>query len=93
LSSLDRELHTTGSIRESTLTLSVNFMQLFRVKFGHFDILEDEEVRQGLKAYSNWPTYPQLYVRGELIGGLDIVKVGAYSSQDVFAVSFCVSDV
>lgn len=33
------------------------------------------QVRQGLKTYSNWPTYPQLYVNGELIGGLDIVKV------------------
>lgn len=33
------------------------------------------QVRQGLKTYSNWPTYPQLYVRGELVGGLDIVKV------------------
>lgn len=39
-----------------------------------FNILEDEEVRQGLKTYSDWPTYPQLYVKGELIGGLDIVK-------------------
>ncbi|XP_078499619.1 glutaredoxin-3 isoform X2 [Lissotriton helveticus] len=44
------------------------------VDFETFDILEDEEVRQGLKTYSNWPTFPQLYVKGELIGGLDIVK-------------------
>ncbi|XP_038267076.1 glutaredoxin-3 isoform X1 [Dermochelys coriacea] len=44
------------------------------VDFETFDILEDEEVRQGLKTYSNWPTYPQLYVKGELVGGLDIVK-------------------
>ncbi|XP_039626160.1 glutaredoxin 3 isoform X1 [Polypterus senegalus] len=44
------------------------------IDFDTFDILEDEEVRQGLKTYSNWPTYPQLYVKGELIGGLDIVK-------------------
>ncbi|CAH2322880.1 glutaredoxin-3 [Pelobates cultripes] len=44
------------------------------VDFATFDILEDEEVRQGLKTFSNWPTYPQLYVNGELIGGLDIVK-------------------
>ncbi|XP_036591850.1 glutaredoxin-3 [Trichosurus vulpecula] len=44
------------------------------IDFETFDILEDEEVRQGLKAYSNWPTYPQLYVKGELVGGLDIVK-------------------
>ena len=41
-----------------------------------FDILEDEEVRQGLKEYSNWPTYPQLYLDGELIGGLDVVRFG-----------------
>ncbi|XP_004529649.1 glutaredoxin 3 [Ceratitis capitata] len=39
-----------------------------------FDILNDEEVRQGLKTYSDWPTYPQVYVKGELIGGLDIIK-------------------
>ncbi|XP_063818265.1 glutaredoxin-3 [Pseudophryne corroboree] len=44
------------------------------VQYATFDILEDEEVRQGLKTYSNWPTYPQLYVKGELIGGLDIIK-------------------
>ncbi|XP_013385736.1 glutaredoxin-3-like isoform X2 [Lingula anatina] len=44
------------------------------VKYSTFDILEDEAVRQGLKKYSEWPTYPQLYVNGELIGGLDIVK-------------------
>lgn len=42
--------------------------------FGSFDILSDEQVRQGLKKHSNWPTYPQLYVGGELIGGLDIVQ-------------------
>nr|XP_026655047.1 glutaredoxin-3-like [Zonotrichia albicollis] len=47
------------------------------VDYETFDILEDEEVRQGLKSFSNWPTYPQLYVKGELVGGLDIVKVGA----------------
>jgi glutaredoxin-related protein len=44
------------------------------VSFGHFNILEDEEVRQGLKTYSDWPTYPQVYVKGELVGGLDILK-------------------
>ena len=44
------------------------------VEFETFDILEDDEVRQGLKKFSNWPTFPQLYVKGELIGGLDIIK-------------------
>ncbi|GMF23020.1 unnamed protein product [Phytophthora lilii] len=45
-----------------------------KIQFGTFDILNDDEVRQGLKLFSNWPTYPQLYVAGELVGGLDIVK-------------------
>ncbi|KAL3310988.1 Glutaredoxin 3 [Cichlidogyrus casuarinus] len=45
-----------------------------KIDYGYFDILSDEEVRQGLKTYSNWPTYPQLYHKGELLGGLDIVK-------------------
>ncbi|XP_055633253.1 glutaredoxin 3 [Toxorhynchites rutilus septentrionalis] len=44
------------------------------VAYDTFDILTDEEVRQGLKTYSDWPTYPQVYVKGELIGGLDIIK-------------------
>ncbi|KAK1309300.1 Monothiol glutaredoxin-S17 [Acorus calamus] len=43
------------------------------VTFGHFDILTDDDVRQGLKTFSNWPTYPQLYYKGEFIGGSDIV--------------------
>ncbi|XP_058084322.1 monothiol glutaredoxin-S17 [Magnolia sinica] len=43
------------------------------VSFGSFDILSDDEVRQGLKTFSNWPTYPQLYYKGELVGGCDIV--------------------
>ncbi len=41
--------------------------------FEHFNILEDMEMSEGLKVYSNWPTFPQLYVNGELIGGCDIV--------------------
>ena len=45
-----------------------------QIPIATFDILTDEDVRQGLKVYSDWPTYPQIYVRGELIGGLDILK-------------------
>ncbi|KAJ1676212.1 glutaredoxin, partial [Spiromyces aspiralis] len=52
----------------------INILNENSIKYGYFDILTDEEVRQGLKEYSDWPTYPQLYVNGELIGGLDIVK-------------------
>mmetsp|Transcript_1846 Transcript_1846/g.4331 ORF Transcript_1846/g.4331 Transcript_1846/m.4331 type:complete len:330 (+) Transcript_1846:45-1034(+) len=44
------------------------------IKYDSFDILSDEEVRQGLKEYSNWPTYPQVYAGGKLVGGLDILK-------------------
>eukprot|EP00929_Paragymnodinium_shiwhaense_P112272 TRINITY_DN80532_c0_g1_i1.p1 TRINITY_DN80532_c0_g1~~TRINITY_DN80532_c0_g1_i1.p1 ORF type:complete len:335 (-),score=103.42 TRINITY_DN80532_c0_g1_i1:108-1112(-) len=52
----------------------VALLQENKVSFDTFDILEDEDVRQGLKTYSNWPTFPQLYGHGKLIGGLDIVK-------------------
>ncbi|XP_010165492.1 glutaredoxin-3, partial [Antrostomus carolinensis] len=52
----------------------IEIMNNTGIDYETFDILEDEEVRQGLKTYSNWPTYPQLYVKGELVGGLDIVK-------------------
>ena len=44
------------------------------VTFSHFDILTDESVRQGLKTLNNWPTFPQLIVNGEFVGGLDIVQ-------------------
>jgi Grx4 family monothiol glutaredoxin len=45
-----------------------------KLPYETFDILTDEEVRQGLKTFSNWPTYPQVYAKGNLIGGLDIIK-------------------
>ena len=45
-----------------------------KVDYETFDILQDEDVRQGLKTFSDWPTYPQVYVDGELQGGLDIIK-------------------
>lgn len=43
------------------------------VQFGTFDILSDESVRQGLKTLNNWPTFPQLIIKGEFVGGLDVV--------------------
>lgn len=49
------------------------------VPFSSFDILGDEDVRAGLKTFSDWPTYPQLYAKGDLVGGLDIVKEMAAS--------------
>ena len=43
-------------------------------RFAFVNILEDHEIREGLKTYSDWPTFPQLYVNGELVGGSDIVE-------------------
>ena len=43
------------------------------VKFETVDVLQDQEVRQGIKEYSDWPTIPQLYVKGEFVGGSDIM--------------------
>lgn len=42
-------------------------------RFAYINILDNPEIRENLKVYSNWPTFPQLYVKGELIGGCDIV--------------------
>ena len=44
------------------------------VKFKSFDVLKDAELRQGIKEFSNWPTIPQLYVKGEFVGGCDIIR-------------------
>jgi len=52
-----------------------------KIDFTHFDILTDESVRQGLKALNDWPTFPQIIVNGELIGGLDVVQEMAESGE------------
>ena len=49
--------------------------------FAYVNIFEDEEIRQGLKEYSNWPTFPQLYVKGELVGGSDIMVEMYHSGE------------
>ncbi|KAK2798473.1 hypothetical protein FQN50_008833 [Emmonsiellopsis sp. PD_5] len=54
------------------------------VKYGFFNILADEDVRQGLKEFADWPTFPQLWVKGELVGGLDIVKEEISADPDFF---------
>lgn len=56
-----------------------------QVRFGFFDILKDDAVRQGLKAFSDWPTFPQLYINGEFQGGLDIIKELLEEDPDFFA--------
>ena len=52
---------------------AVQILQHCGVPFAHVNIFEDPELRDALKSYSNWPTYPQLYVNGELVGGSDIL--------------------
>ena len=51
------------------------------VEFQDIDVLEDEGIRQGIKAYSDWPTIPQLYVKGEFLGGCDIVTEMTLSGE------------
>ena len=52
----------------------VQILKQIGVPFGSYNILADAELRDGLKQYSNWPTYPQLYFDGKLVGGCDIVR-------------------
>src|SRR5258707_14482321 len=51
---------------------TVGALKACKAKFAHVNIFEDPEVREALKTYSKWPTFPQLYVNGELVGGCDI---------------------
>ena len=51
-----------------------NVLKHLNVKFKGINVLEDENLRQGIKDFSDWPTIPQLYVQGKFIGGSDIVK-------------------
>ena len=51
-----------------------NVLKHLKVNFLGINVLEDEKLRQGIKDFSDWPTIPQLYVKGEFIGGCDIVK-------------------
>jgi monothiol glutaredoxin len=54
--------------------VTVQILDHLGVDFVGVDVLQDEELRQGIKSFSDWPTIPQLYVKGELVGGSDIVR-------------------
>jgi len=56
-----------------SMTVS-NILKELKVKFSGVNVLADPEIRQGIKDFSNWPTVPQLYIKGEFIGGCDIAK-------------------
>lgn len=60
---------------------TVELLKAEDAEYSTFNILADNAVRQGLKEFSNWPTFPQLYVNGELVGGLDILKEMAASGE------------
>ncbi|MGH8141793.1 MAG: Grx4 family monothiol glutaredoxin [Steroidobacteraceae bacterium] len=60
---------------------TVAMLQQLGAKFHSVNIFEDAELREGLKRYSSWPTYPQLYVKGELIGGCDIALEMYHNGQ------------
>jgi len=52
----------------------IHILRELNVDFVDFNVLDDEQIRQGIKVYANWPTIPQLYVQGEFIGGCDIMN-------------------
>jgi len=70
-------LYMKGSPDFPQCGFSARAVQVLRAcgvdKFFSVDVLQDPEIRQGIKEYANWPTIPQLYVNGELVGGSDIV--------------------
>ena len=51
-----------------------NMLKILEVNFKGINVLEDQSLREGIKVFSDWPTIPQLYIKGEFIGGCDIVK-------------------
>jgi monothiol glutaredoxin len=59
----------------------VQILDYLGVPFKGLNVLESEELRQGIKAFSNWPTIPQLYVKGEFVGGCDIIREMFQSSE------------
>ena len=53
---------------------AISILDHLGIEYATVDVLQDQAIRQGIKAYSDWPTIPQLYVKGEFIGGCDIVR-------------------
>lgn len=73
----DIVLYMRGSAAFPQCSFSAYVVQVLSqlgVRFRDINVLEDSELRQGLKDYADWPTFPQLYIRSEFIGGADIVR-------------------
>ena len=65
----------TPEVPQCGFSLAVsNVLKHLEVKFNGVNVLDDPKIREGIKLYSDWPTIPQLYIKGEFIGGCDIVK-------------------
>ena len=65
----------TPEVPQCGFSLAVsNMLKHLEVNFTGINVLEDQEIREGIKVYSDWPTIPQLYIKNEFIGGCDIVK-------------------
>ena len=65
----------TPDVPQCGFSLAVsNVLKHLEVKYGSVNVLDDSEIREGIKVYSDWPTIPQLYIKGEFIGGCDIIK-------------------
>lgn len=71
-------LYMKGTPQSPQCGFSANAVQILKAcgaqEVFTVDVLEDAEVRQGIKAFANWPTIPQLYVKGEFVGGSDIMR-------------------
>ena len=59
----------------------IEILNHFKVDFEAFDVLQDSALRDGIKEYSEWPTIPQLYVKGEFVGGCDIIREMAANGE------------
>ena len=65
----------TKDVPQCGFSLAVsNVLKHLKVNFMDINVLEDSQIREGIKTYSDWPTIPQLYIKGQFIGGCDIVK-------------------
>ena len=58
-----------------------NMLKILEVNFKGINVLEDQNIREGIKVYSDWPTIPQLYIKKEFVGGCDIMKEMAESGE------------
>lgn len=77
-------LFMKGNPQEPQCGFSAKVTEILKdmgVEFESFDVLSDESIRQGIKEFANWPTIPQLYIGGKLIGGCDIVDQMAQSGE------------